>query len=274
MYFLSGALPLSASLDIQIFSLLARVARLGPENIIFKVAQFSLENPYTGSYFLMLRKLSLKYSLPDPVAFLLNPPSKAYWKGLVRSKVADFWHTKLCKIAESKSSLKYLKCEFLELGKSPHPLWESCQGSHFAIKIACVQAKMLSGNYRSDAVLSKFSKTDNPSCKLPGCSSPLSDVTHLLSGTCPPLKESLLQGLKRGLSYLSSFPHLLPPILSILQSFDTTAWVQMVLDPSVHWYFIQIRQHFGKSSLWPIFRFSRTVIWSVHKKRSDLLHLS
>ena len=85
VYFLGGSLPASASLDIQIFSLFARIARLGPENLMFKVAFFALENSYLGSYFSMLRKLSKKYCLPDPMAVLANPPPKTPWKKLVKT---------------------------------------------------------------------------------------------------------------------------------------------------------------------------------------------
>ena len=125
---------------------------------------------------------------------------------------------------------------------------------------------MLSGRYRTDALLSKWSG-DSGGCLLPGCSAPNGDLEHMLSGACGPLQGTTAVAISRGLAKLSDFPHLVAPVLSALQNPDISVWVATLLDPSTHPSFIKIQQDLGKKSIWPAFRFSRTVIWSIHRKR-------
>ena len=130
---------------------------------------------------------------------------------------------------------------------------------------------MLSGRYRSDALLSKWSKeTESEACLLPGCSALKGDLKHLLSGTCIPLRRTMALALSRGLEKLSRHLHLLGPVVASIQNPDILVWIVLLLDPSTHTDVIRMQQDFGKKSIWPLFHFSRTIIWSIHRKRLTL----
>ena len=182
-----------------------------------------------------------KYHLPDPLILLSNPPTKQELKCLVVSKVTEFWHSKLFSEASQKSSLQFLKCQFLPLKHRTHPIWRSCRGSRTAIRSAIIQAKMLSGRYRTDYLTAKWT-TDSGACLLPGCNESKSDLLHLLSGYCQPLRATLIQAVTRGISFLSAYPHLLCCLTDALQSNDKTSWVGLLLDPSTAPEVIKLRQ--------------------------------
>ena len=187
----------------------------------------------------------------------------------MQPKIIEFWHAKLSRQALSKPSLQFLSCPFLSLGRGPHLLWQSCGSSRSAVRVAAVQAKMISGRYRTDSLSSKWLGGDGH-CLLPGCVDQKGDIVHLFSGKCPALYSTLTSSVTRGLLTLQRYPQLLPPVVSALSSLDPLNWVRFILDPSTDALVIKIRQESGNSSLWPLFKFSRTVIWAVHKKRLQL----
>ena len=69
---------------------------------------------------------------------------------------------------------------------------------------------------------------------------------------------------------LQRHPHLLPPVAGALGSQDSSVWVKFLIDPSTNSDVIVLKQLLGKTSIWPLFKFSRTVIWAVHRKRLKL----
>ena len=186
--------------------ILGQIARLGPQSPLFQIGLFALDNMLPNSWFTHLRSLSKKYSLPDPLQILVNPPSKLHLKKLFQPKIIEFWHTELSKQAAAKPSLQFLSCPFLPLGSGPHPIWLSCRSSKSAVKMATVQAKMISGRYRTDALTSKWTG-GNARCLLPGCNGQKGDLFHLLSGACPAIYPSLSIAISRGLMALQSHPH-------------------------------------------------------------------
>ena len=138
-----------------------------------------------------------------------------------------------------------------------------------ATRAACVQAKMLSGRYRTDYMISKWSG-ESGECLLPGCKAPKGDLIHLFSGYCPPLRMALALAIARGLSVLSAHPALLSPVHVALSSSDAYSWTSLILDPSTNPECIRLQQHHGKKFIWPLFRFSRTIVWAIHKERLKL----
>ena len=228
-----------------------------------------LENNIKHSLFSSLTSLSERYNLPSPLSILQNPPSKYLLKKIVSTKISDFWHTKLSSEASAKKSLKFLKCAFLPLGH-PHMLWESCSGSPRALQSAIIQARLLSGRYRCDYLVSKWSNSDG-SCRLPGCHTFPGDSSHLLSGTCPALRRTLILSLKNSLDTLAAHPLLLDLVKNIISSSSSEAWVAFILDPSTNPAAIKLMQDLGKKFIWPLFRLSRTYIWAMHKQRSRFL---
>ena len=178
----------------------------------------------------------------------------------VRSRILHFWHSKLVHSAMLKPSLKYLRIEFLPLVCGPHPLWLSCQGSPSALEAA----KILSGRYRDDYLLSKFNNSSGR-CTLGSCTYFPGDVTHYLSGDCPYLTHQLQSTLDHSLKYLSEFPLLIPPTLHALSQ-STEEKVSFILDPYSYGQVIPIRQKYGAQSVWPLFKLSRSYIWCMHRE--------
>ena len=100
-------------------------------------------------WFPCLRQTASQYSLPDPLQILVSPPPKLQFKAKVKSAINDFWHVTLVRQAASLPSLFYFRLPFLPLGAGSHPVCWTCGSSSSAVWAANVQAKMLSGRYRS-----------------------------------------------------------------------------------------------------------------------------
>ena len=169
---------------------------------------------------------------------------------------------------KEKSSLRFLRAEYLPIGSGPHPLWLSCGSSPSAIEAAVIQAKILTGPYRDDYLCSKW---DNQSGNCKMCNFFPGDCLHYLSGTCSYLSEALSQTLQHSLDILSTTPLLLDTVLSSLQQ-PSDQWVKFILDPSTDRNVIKIKQEFGVRAIWPLFRLSRAYIWSMHRQRMRYLN--
>ena len=79
--FLAGSLPAEGSLHLRMFGLLGMIARLGPNNILHQHARHILLSPPPNckSWFLIVRLLTQKYDLPDPLLVLQSPPTHNSW---------------------------------------------------------------------------------------------------------------------------------------------------------------------------------------------------
>ena len=269
VFFLSGSLNAEALIHIQMFRLLDMIARLGPNNYLFAIGVFSIHNQITSSWFWRLQELAVKYDLPSPLNILLSPKSKFTFKKLVKTKVVYFWRNFYIQSMKVKSSLHFLRSEFLPFGSGPHSVWLSCEGSETAIHAATIQAKILTGKYRDDKLLSKFSEGLSGSCTLPGCNFYPGDCTHWLSFKCPALSSALSSTLNHSLEVLKPFPFLLEIVCSAL-SRSPKDWAQFIIDPSTDAAVIVHKQQFGDQSIWPLFKLSRAMIWCFHRERKRL----
>ena len=175
--------------------------------------------------------------------------------------------------AEATPSLKFLCTKFLQLGSKPHLLWLSCGSSPTAVRAATVQARILSGRYKDGYLRSKYTEIDG-SCQLRGCGIFPGDVAHLLSGKCVALRPHLSQTSRNCLSFLRESPYLHSIVMEKLNG-STEDWVGLLIDPSTVPSVIRFVQCQGQGQLamWPLFRLSRAMIWSMHKNRYKMLGL-
>ena len=128
-----------------------------PKQLIKSIFFYSFHNSCT------------KYGLPDPLSILSDPPpTKAPLKRLVRSKVCDFWEKKLRQDAGNLESLRFFKTDFHSLS-NPHPIWTAAGQNPYEVKKAIVQAKMLSGRYRSCWHSRHWVANSSGACSLPSC---------------------------------------------------------------------------------------------------------
>ena len=257
VHFLSGSLPAPALLHIHQFTLLHMIAKLGQSSILFQHAIHVLHFSIPNSWFTVLRSLATQYTLPDPLHILVSPPLKQQFKSLVKSAVKAFWHRN--------------RPDFLPLGQGPHPLWWSCRSSPSSVRAATVQAKMLSGRYRS-CWLRRHWTQESGACRLPGCNMIPGDVAHILCGECTAIKPALAQALRNIEQLLSPYPLLLPPVVAALQS-DRETFTTFILDPSTDAAVISLVQHQGSGILYPLFSVSRAWVWAAHRTRMRLLGL-
>ena len=147
-------------------------------------------------------------------------------------------------------------------------MWPSCEGSESAIAAAKIQAKILSGRYRDDYLISKYKDTTG-CCTLGSCDHFPGDVTHYLSRDCPALSSQLNTTLENYLEILTEFPVLMSAVLSALSQ-SNQDFVTFIVDPFYHPLVIPIRQELGPQSVWPLLRLSRAYIWTMHRERKKI----
>ena len=199
---------------------------------------------------------------------LQQQPTKLQFKKLVTSKILDFWHSKILEDIEQKRSLRFLRGNFLPLGKGPHPLWLSCGDSESAIEAAIINAKILSGRYRDDYLISKWNSNTSGCCMSKNCSFFPGDVTHYLSGNCSALSSQLNLTLTCSLNILSHFPYLVEPVISARRK-SAEEWAAFLLNPITNPQLIKISQEFDPTAIWPVFRLTRAYIWTMHRERMN-----
>ena len=129
-----------------------------------------------------------------------------------------------------------------------------------------MQAKFLSGRYRTDSLFHHFGVSDNLKCSLSykECNSSLE---HLLL-QC----ETLSQCYK---TQMNMIEHLSPPSRKIVlnaKSESLVSFMQLLLDPSVIPEAIKENQSDKTNQIfYELFQFSRTWCYNVHMRRLKLL---
>ena len=232
--FLAGSLPSSGILHLRILGHLGMIARLGPSNILHQHGRHTLladnGKKTNKSWFVSTRSLCKQYDLPDPLLVLQSPPTHTYWKRVTKLKVLDWWQQKYRGNALLLSSLQFFKPDFMSLS-TPHPIWSSAN-SPFEVCKAVISARMLSGRYRTDKLMSKWS-TNNPSglCRLPGCEGEVGDLQHILL-ECSALSEARAKAINHWSAFLVPRPWLLPVVAHHTLG-APNEHLQFLLDPSV-----------------------------------------
>ena len=92
VWFLSGCLPAEALLHLRQISLFGMICGLQQgKNILADHARhiFATAKTSSKSWFVQLQNVFLQYSLPHPIFFLDNPPSKFSFKSKVKAVVID-----------------------------------------------------------------------------------------------------------------------------------------------------------------------------------------
>ena len=190
--FLGGHLPGKALLHMKLFSIFGMIARI-PESFINRIAVYQLTTakPSSGSWFLQIRDLCIKYELPSPLSLLQFSMKKEAFKKLIKSRVVDFWEVHLRTEAArlQEHSLRYFKPEYMSLTQ-PHLLWSICGSNPFEIHKTVIQAKMLSARYVTDKLSRYLTTGSSGLCSIPGCTgSSVGSLEHLLL-FCPALSDA------------------------------------------------------------------------------------
>ena len=279
VYFLAGCLPASAVLHLRQLTLLAMVARLGPDCPLYQYGTFILSNPppCTRSssaipWFIQMRHLCHQYDLPDPFVVLTSPPSKAVWKSKIKKQVENFWRSKLLAHAASLPSLSHLRATHMSL-TSPSHLLTSCGSSGHEVKKVTVQIRMLSGRYRTCYFRRHWSGDSTGSCRVPGCEAETpGTLEHLATGQCQGLKPATALATSHWVKFASSRPHLLPLLLSYANG-EPADFLPFLLDPTTRAPVLALAQRCGRQVIDDLCLLTRTWLYLHHKARYRALGL-
>ena len=162
------------------------------------------------SWFHQIRRWCLLYTLPHPLDLLENPPSKDSFKKLVKKKVVDHWETVLRAEIDPLTSLSFFKPCFMSI-TSCHPLFTSAGSSPSKVAMATIQATMVSGRYRTEALCSHWTNRSGHCLLSEDCSGQLEDIPHILT-QCSALNPSR----ERLMRYTRKYSAGLPPVLAVL----------------------------------------------------------
>ena len=128
----------------------------------------------------------------------------------------------------------------------PHPLWTSCSNNSYDVSRAVVQARILSGRYKTDR------------------------LTRYLLLHCPSLSHTR-QKMSNFLHERTDFgPRTKSLIKNILDSQSVRDKVQLLLDCSCLPEVIANHQ-LDNQTMWEIFKFSRTWCYAVHAMRQKIM---
>ena len=199
--------------------------------------------------------------------------SQATFSKIVKSKIINYWETKLREEALELTSIPYFKPNFMSLTE-PHPIWSACGSSPFECHKAVIAARMLSGRYLTDSLQGHWTQNKEGVCLLPACASSkvYGNLEHLIL-FCP----SLSQTRQKLLSLVNKISMEHESLQYILQeSFHTNDYrdqMQLLLDctsiPSV----IYLTQMFGPSLQDRLLYLGRTWCYCIHHDRMNQLGL-
>ena len=269
-HFLAGSLPASALLHIRQVGLFLMICRLKNNELLHHATYvFSNGSPHKTSWFHQIEVICKEYLLPHPLSMLQNPPKKDAFKSFMKKKIISFWEEKLREEAKNLKSLSFFNPQFMSLAK-PHALFTSAGSSPSKARMACIQARMLSGRYRCEYLARHWKKNSSGSCLLsPNCNE-YEDINHILQ-RCSAL-DSVRNNLIEHTSHqIKTLPQ---PISSLLQKYcdpGSENFCQFLLDCTVLPDIISAAQAYSPDFvLPPLFELSRTWIFVLHRERLKL----
>ena len=274
VYFLAGSLPGIALIHLRQMSLFGMITRL-PGSILHKIAisTYSSGNVSRSSWFWQIRKLCIKYTLPHPLDLLNTAPKKTEFKALVKKKIIDLWEHLLRDEATLLPSLGFFNPCFMSLQK-PHHLWTTAGSSPAKVAKATVQALMLSGRYRTEALTRHWGQNKSGTCKLSTlCIDSIEDIPHILQ-FCPALTDTRKRLQDYTIEYASKLPDSVSALLLSYCDLNSSNFVQFLLDCSSLPDVISLAQSFHSQHdvFSSFFEVTRTWIYSIHRERLKRLN--
>ena len=179
-FVLSGCIPVEAIIHKRALTFYCNICRL-PESTIEKQLahrQCSIKALNSHSWFIAIKKLLIRYELPDINDILKQPPTKYTWNKLVNRNVNEYWKMKIISSAGSYSSLKHLNSSSYNPGKI-HPIAVIENPTNRDTTRLAVKLKIVTGTYLLQCNRAAFNHQDNdPTCLM--CKSEPETVEHFL----------------------------------------------------------------------------------------------
>ena len=109
---LSGTLPIEAMIHHLVLTFFANISRLSDSSIEKRLAerQLAVKSLDSHSWFVVLKKLCIRYGLPDCTEFLEKPRTKHSWKSTAEAAINSNWNYRLQSVVPLYLSLKLLAC--------------------------------------------------------------------------------------------------------------------------------------------------------------------
>ncbi|CAG2243464.1 unnamed protein product [Mytilus edulis] len=187
---------LQAEIHVKAINLFGNISRANCDSIEWRIAerQLQIKSHNSCSWFIEVKELCLKYEINDLYAYLTNPLSKFQWKKLVKSKIHDYWTSKITDESKGYSTLKFMDHKY-NIG-SVHPLAISVNANLKDIRKIPVRLKISTGNYILQTHKASFSKNNfiSPTCKL--CGKADETVEHFIL-LCEKLEETRIPLLSK-----------------------------------------------------------------------------
>ena len=194
------------------------------------------------------------YNLPHPLELLNSPISKLAFKKLVKTHVIDYWEQKLRSEADLLPSLVYFKPQFMSL-TAPHPIWQTAGSNPYEVSKAIVQARMLSGRYRTELLCRHWSSNRPGWCLSGTCDQTEESLEHILI-ECPAYNHTRRKLL---CIWLSESNEVVSQILrKIIFEESMEDQLHFLLDCSTMPCVIRATQHYGAQLLARLFHLART----------------
>ena len=268
IYFLAGRLPCEALVHLRQLSIFGMVSRL-PSTILHQHALniYGYVTKSRGSWFEQIKTLCVKYHLPHPTTLIRTQPSKAVFKATVKKHIVDYWEQQLRYEASLLPSLMFFKPNFMSLTRA-HPLWTTAGSSPTKIVMATVQAKFLSGRYRTQALCSHWSGV-TATCKLSLTCNTAEDIPHILKH-CVALEQTRTRLTVFTRSYCTSRP-VISCLVERYCEVNCSLYVQFLLDCSVLPDVIAAVQVHGQGILTDLFNITRMWVYCLHRDRLKCL---
>ena len=225
----SGSLPSTAIIHLRMLSLLGMIGRLGRDGILCRIGFNSLTSASNSkSWFIMLRHVTQKYGLTDPLLVLQQPGSKNAWKTLCRKQVTLWWEEYFRGQATMLQSLEHFKAGWSSLSRPL--LLITAAGSPYEVSRAGIVLLMLSGRYITDH-RSRMWDRANPDgkCRLCPPPAPKGDLTHQLL-FCNALEPARTKAVLHWGKFVAEHPYL-QPLVTQYSLGTTEDAIAFLLDP-------------------------------------------
>lgn len=124
VYILTGTIPIEGLIHKRALSLFGNVCRSGDGATEWQLAkrQLTVKTLNSKSWFIAIKKILIKYDLPDPVELLCNPPKKSSWKQSVNKQINSYWIDRIKCSAKLYSSLQNIAVDNYACGRCHHLL--------------------------------------------------------------------------------------------------------------------------------------------------------
>ncbi|CAG2195799.1 unnamed protein product [Mytilus edulis] len=187
-------LPIEAEIHLKALTLFGNITRANKTSVEWRLTerQLQLKTHTSKSWFIEIKKICLKYDLPDCQNFLTYPLGKFQWKNLITRKIYTYWREKINENSEGYSSLQHIACAYKI--KTIHPILTTNTSNCRDINRIPIRTKVATGNYILQSNRAKFNKCEvSATCKI--CNKEDETIEHFLISCIhlEPDREKLLK---------------------------------------------------------------------------------